>query len=189
MTFIGDSVPAAIDYVSIARAQLSRGLDVRLDLRVCRRLASRGCPYQGFTPPSALDVVRAERRSLGSVLVIDVGYNESASTYRAGMRQIIRTAFANGVKGIVWVTLRETRDIYHWTNIVIRSEAKLWPRVVVADWNSYSAGRPWFGPDGLHLNSAGAEGLVDLLRPIVLRAARSCAPRRSAMSAASPCRN
>jgi hypothetical protein len=173
VTFIGDSVPAAIDYVALARRQLARGIAVRLDLRVCRRLATLSCPYQGVTPPSALEDVEALGSRIGDVLVIDVGYNETASTYRSGMAQIIRTAVRHGVRGIVWVTLRETRGIYHWTNIVIRSEAKKRPRVYVADWNAYSAGKPWFADDGLHLNSLGAEGLVALVRPYVFLAART----------------
>jgi hypothetical protein len=191
VTFIGDSVPAALDYVAAARAQLTRGLDVKLDLRVCRRLASLSCPYQGSTPASALDIVRSAGASIGDVLVIDVGYNEGASTYRDGMRQIIRTAVRDGVKGIVWVTLRETRDIYHWTNVAIYSEAKRWPQVRVADWNRYSSGRPWFGGDGLHLNSAGAAGLVALVRPLVVRAAQTetCGRAKGSSTAPSTCKH
>ena len=71
------------------------------------------------------------------------------------------------VEGIVWVTLRETRDIYRRTNVAIRSEAKRWPQVQVADWNAHSSGRPWFRDDGLHLNAGGASGLAALLRPLV----------------------
>jgi hypothetical protein len=130
----------------------------------------------GSTPPSVLDSVRAAGPGLGDVLVVDVGYNEGSHTYQEGMRQVIGAALAAGVKGIVWVTLRETLDIYSSTNVAIRSEAKRWRQVHVADWESYSSGRPWFRDDGLHLNSAGAEGLADLIRPLVLRAARgACA--------------
>lgn len=170
VTFIGDSVSAAIDEVAVARRQLSRGLRMKLDLRVCRRLASQGCPYDGSTPPSALASVIADGRGVGDVLVVDVGYNEGASGYRSGMDRIIRTAFRNGVKGIVWVLLRQTRNVYYDTNIVIQSEARRWKRVLVADWNTYSAGQPWFDSDGLHLNAQGAQGLAELVRPYVLRA-------------------
>jgi hypothetical protein len=173
VTFVGDSIAASLDYVTGARSKLTDGLDARLDFRVCRRLATPSCPYRGSKPPSALAIVRASGARLGDVLVVDVGYNEGSGSYREGMRQVIRTALADGVRGIVWVTLRETRDIYHETNVAIRAEAKRWPQVVVADWNGYSAGRPWFRDDGLHLNTAGAEGLAAMLRPLVARAARA----------------
>jgi hypothetical protein len=77
-----------------------------------------------------------------------------------------------GVKHVVWVTLREAgsnASIYAQSNARIRSAGKRWRnRLVVADWNSYSRGKPWFREDGLHLTSSGALGLARLLRPLVL---------------------
>jgi lysophospholipase L1-like esterase len=40
--------------------------------------------------------------------------------------------------------------------------------MVVADWNAYSRGKPWFGADGLHLSATGAVRLAHFLRPLVL---------------------
>ena len=170
-TFVGDSVSASISYVTTAQAQLERGLDVRLDLKVCRRLVQQSCPYQGSTPPTALQAVQSYGHSLGKVLIVKVGYNESSSGYGKGIDQIMRSALAEGATGVVWVTLREQSDIYHWTNVAIRQATKRWPQLVVADWNAYSAGKPWFGPDGLHLTSTGATALATFLRPYVFRAA------------------
>jgi len=170
-TFVGDSVSASIAYVPAARAQLRRGLDVRLDLRVCRRLVQPSCTYEGATPSSALQAVEAYGRSLGRVLVVKVGYNESAQGYREGIDRVMRAALRDGARGVVWVTLRETRDTYHWTNIAIRTAKKRWPQLLVADWNAYSRGKPWFGHDGLHLTSAGASALAAFLRPYVFKAA------------------
>ncbi len=170
VTFIGDSVPASLDYVSSARRILAKGMTVKLDLRVCRRLATTSCPYNGVTPSTALESVVAAGRSIGDVLVIDVGYNEDSFTYRSGMTKIIRAARKQGVEGIVWLTLRETQPVYRSTNGAIRAEAKRWPFVYLVDWNTYSAGRPWFRDDGLHLNTAGADGLALVVRANVLRA-------------------
>jgi hypothetical protein len=170
-TFVGDSVPASISYVPQARAELRRGLDVRLDLRVCRRLVAPSCSYQGSTPTTALQAVRSYGRSLGEVLIVKVGYNESAQGYRQGIDQVMRAAIRQGVTGVVWVTLREARDTYRWTNIAIRTAAKRWPQLVVADWDRYSRGKPWFGPDGLHLTATGATALAAFLRPYIFRAA------------------
>jgi hypothetical protein len=71
------------------------------------------------------------------------------------------------------VTLKETSPIYRATNAEIRAAAARWPQLVLADWNAWSAGKPWFGRDGLHLNAAGASALAAFLRPYVFRAASS----------------
>ena len=170
-TFVGDSVAASISYTPRAQAVLSRGLKARLDLRVCRRLVTVGCPYQGSTPSNALQAVQSLGRSLGDVLVVYVGYNESSAGYGKGIDQIMRAALRQGARGVVWVTLREERDIYRGTNDVIRTAAKRWPQLEVADWNAYSKDKPWFSSDGLHMGAAGAEGLARFLRPYVIRAA------------------
>jgi hypothetical protein len=175
VTIVGDSVAASIEQAPRARALLRRGLRTRFDARVCRRLAGPGCPYQGATPPGALEAVRAAGRALGDVLVVDVGYNDPSAGYRPAMRRIVRAAREQGARAIVWVTLREAgryRDEYVRTNAAIRAEAVRRPRVRVADWNAFSRGRPWFARDGLHLSAAGALGLARFLRPAILRAAR-----------------
>ena len=171
VTFIGDSVPASISYIPSAQAQLERGLRVRLDLRVCRRLVQPSCRYQGATPSTALQAVEGYGRALGRVLIVNVGYNESAQGYRQGIDRVMRAALAQGADGVVWVTLRETQQIYHRTNVAISTATKRWPQLVVADWNTYSSGKSWFGDDGLHLTSTGATALASFLRPYVWKAA------------------
>jgi hypothetical protein len=171
VTFVGDSVADALAYMPTAERAFGRGYDVAFDLRVCRRLATAGCPYRGTVPSSALDEVYASGEQTGQVLVVDVGYNDDPALYRKGMDDLVQTAGALGVKRIVWVTLRETQSIFRQTNAVIRSEAKRYPQVEVADWNACSAGKPWFRSDGLHLTPAGATALAAWLRPYVVRAA------------------
>ena len=169
VTFVGDSISASLDYVPSARRVLTRPFDTSFDLAVCRRLVTQGCAFQGKTPANALQVVRARGHSLGDVLVVDVGYNEGSTGYRAGMRRIIRTARAQGAFGVVWVTLREADPLYRSTNAAIRREAKRWRRIEIADWESLSRGKPWFREDGLHLNVAGANALARLVREHVAR--------------------
>ena len=171
VTFVGDSVPASLNYTPAARRQLSRGLDVRLDLRVCRRLVLQSCAQRGRTPASALEAVRGYGSDLGRVLVVNVGYNEGPEGYREGIDRVMRAAVAGGAVGVVWVTLRELRPVYRDTNLAIRSAARRWPQLRVADWNAYSDGKPWFGADGLHLSVEGAVRLAGFLRPQVIRAA------------------
>jgi hypothetical protein len=171
VTFVGDSVPASIMYSSRAKSILARGLATRLDLRVCRRLATASCSYQGSAPTSALQSVQSLGHSLGDVLIVDVGYNESAAGYRVGIDRVMRAARAQGATGVVWVLLRETRDIYRQTNAVIRAAQKRWPQLLVADWNAYSRDKSWFSSDGLHMGVTGADALAAFLRPYVVRAA------------------
>ena len=147
---------------------------MKFDLQVCRRLATAGCPYAGHAPSSALDVVERDARGT-DVLVVDVGYNDDPAVYGEAMEHVIRTAKSLGVKEIVWVNLRETRDLYRQTNAAIRTEARRNPGVQVADWNAWSAGRPWFRTDGLHLTDPGIQGLAVMLRVYILSAARDAA--------------
>jgi hypothetical protein len=88
----------------------------------------------------------------------------------------MRALLAAGVERVIWVTLREASakaGLYAQSNARIRAADRRWKRLVVADWNAHSRGRPWFRTDGLHLTPAGAMGLAQLLRPLVLGRAPS----------------
>ena len=174
MLVVGDSVSAALSYEPALELGIAKGFDVEFDLQVCRRLAAAGCPYNGSVPSSALAALQA--RGAGSdVLVVDVGYNDDPTVYGGEMARIVRAAKALGVRQIVWVNLRETRGLYRRINAAIRTEARLFPLVQVADWNAWSAGKPWFRSDGLHLTDAGAEGLALMLRVYIVSAAKTAA--------------
>jgi hypothetical protein len=176
-TMISDSVGASLTYVPAAVRTLRRGIDLRLDLRVCRRLVDPSCPYLGVTPPTALEAVRARGAGLGRVLVVEVGYNDDPARYRAHMGQVVRAARARGVTSLVWVTLGEQRPEFVRINRVIRAAPARFAGLCVADWAAASRGRAWFGGDGLHLNTDGAMGFARLVRPYLVRATTtgSCA--------------
>ena len=170
VTVIGDSITASFNYVVSAKRYLGKGLDLRSDALVCRRLVAASCSFQGTTPPTVLEVVGAEGHALGPVVVINVGYNDWAAVY--DVDRVMKALKTAGVKHVIWVTLRESgsnASIYAQSNARIRSAGKRWrDRLVIADWNAYSRGKPWFREDGLHLTSSGALGLARLLRPLVL---------------------
>ena len=180
-TFIGDSKAAAIEYSPPAKRLLARGHTVRRDLKVCRRLVAPSCTYQGVTPLTALQAIKNYGRTLGPVLVIDVGYNDSSATYRSQMEQVVRAAKARGVKGIVWVNLRVVpgHPDYRRINAIIarggRAPADPLPRQLERVHTRTSLPRG-SGGDGIHLTSAGAVGLVRLVRRYV--AARGPGPTR-----------
>lgn len=168
VTVIGDSVQASFQYVPRAVSRLGKGFNLRVDALVCRRLVSSSCSYNGVTPKTALEVVRSGGRSLGRVVVVNVGYNDDARGY--DVNRVMRAMRSARVETVVWVTLRETRSVYASTNTSIRRAAKRWKGLVVADWDRVSRGKPWFGSDGLHLNAKGAMALSGLLRQKVLAA-------------------
>ncbi|WP_217924981.1 hypothetical protein [Miltoncostaea oceani] len=173
VTVIGDSVQASFGFAPQAtRRFASPGLSVRLEAAVCRKLSSPGC--LGGRPESALALSGALASGLGDVVVMHIGYNDFAARY--DIDSVLRAHRRAGVRVVVWVTLREAQSHYATTNALIRSAARRanarggLPLVRIADWNSASAGRPWFTSDQIHLNSAGAMGLAGLLRESVLAA-------------------
>ena len=175
VTVIGDSIAASFDYVPAARRYLGKGLDLRSDAVVCRRLVATSCPFQGSTPSTALQVVRSKRSALGPVVVVNVGYNDWPAVY--DVDRLMQALTRAGVRSVIWVTLREATSyagVYAQLNARIRKAASRWKgRLVVADWNAYSRGEAWFREDGLHLTTSGALGLARLLRPLVLKGAAS----------------
>lgn len=169
VTLFGDSVAAALSYQATARKALGKGLDLRIDAKVCRRLAETGCPYKGERPDSVLSLVTQPAKPLGSVVVIDVGYNDVPSEYAADLDRVMQALVRQNVTTVIWVTMQERRILYRTTNAAIRAAAKRWPQIRVADWDDASGAKPrWFVDDGLHLTSAGAIGLARFLRPLLL---------------------
>lgn len=170
VTVIGDSIAASFNYVASAKRYLGKGLDLRSDAVVCRRLVAASCSFQGTTPPTVLQVVGTQGSALGPVVVVNVGYNDWAAVY--DVDRVMKALKTAGVKHVIWVTLREAgsnASIYAQSNARIRSADRRWgSRLVVADWNAYSRGKPWFREDGLHLTTSGAYGLARLLRPLLL---------------------
>jgi hypothetical protein len=169
VTLFGDSVAAALAYQATARKTLGRGIDLQIDAKVCRRLAETGCPYKGDRPQSVLSLVTQPSRPLGSVVMIDVGYNDVPSDYGADIDRVMQALVRQNVTTVIWVTMQERRVLYRTTNAAIHAAARRWPQIRVADWDDASAAKPrWFVDDGLHLTSAGAVGLAQFLRPLVL---------------------
>jgi hypothetical protein len=175
VTLVGDSIAASFSYVPAARRLLGKGLDLRSDAVVCRRLVAKSCSFQGSTPTTVLELVEARGRALGPVVVIDVGYNDWAAVY--DVDRVMKALKRSGVRRVIWTTLREAgsnSSIYAQSNARIRKARRSWKNtLVVADWNAYSRGKPWFREDGLHLTTSGAMGLARLLRPLVLAGTRS----------------
>jgi len=171
-TLVGDSVTASINQVPTAEAELRRGVSLRLDAEVCRRLVEPSCVFRGASPNTAFQAVQSYGRSLGEVLIVHVGYNDTADAYAQGIDRMLRAAGAQGADSVVWLTLHETKSSYQRTNVAIEHAAKRWPQLVVADWSAHSRDEPWFRRDGVHLNDTGASALASFLRVHLLEAVR-----------------
>jgi hypothetical protein len=178
VTVITDSVGGVLSWLTKARENLARGLDLELEAKACRKLVDPGCPQEGDPHPvSALDTIRALGPQVGSTVVIDVGYNDSWSLYGTELDQVMEALIAVGARHVVWVTLEEFRDPWIGINKAIRAAPTRWNQLVVADWAHAAADKPSWFYDGVHMNWEGGLAFADFLRPYVLEACGApCAP-------------
>ena len=178
VTMITDSVGGVFFWATAPRDAFAKGLDLDLEVKTCRKLVSAGCPAYGDDhPASALETIRALGDQIGSVVVIDVGYNDVSDSYAAGLDEVMRALAEAGVFHVIWVTLEELQSSWTSINEQIRAAQQRWPGLTVADWAPITAGQSWFG-DGPHLNYDGAVAFSAFLRPYVLAACGGpCEPR------------
>ncbi len=162
VTVIGDSIVTAVQYQPEALAMLSRGVELDLQLAVCRRLVGDSCPYEGSKPPTLVALLPSLR--LGPTVVVAVGYNDFEPTFAASVETALQALDNAGVEHVLWLTLRAERQSYLNMNDVIRAAGPRHPTLTVVDWNLYSRSHPdWFQSDGLHLTDVGAIAMATLL--------------------------
>ena len=177
VTIVADSVGGVLFWQRDARDELARGIDLRIDIRTCRRLVMEGCVYDGERPPSALEAIRALGPAVGPLVVVDVGYNDSPAGYGAALDRVMRALLDTGVERVVWVTLRERRPSWAEINDAIRAGARRWPQISVGEWDRESVGHDEWFADGIHMNWDGGTGFARFLRALVLDACTAaCAP-------------
>jgi hypothetical protein len=177
ITVITDSVGGVLFWANPPRESLARNLDLDLEVKTCRKLVTPGCPAYGDDhPASALDTIHTLGDAIGSVVVIDVGYNDDPNTYAAGLDEVMHALTDAGVSRVIWVTLEEFESPWAAINTQIRAAPQRWPDLTVADWAPIAVGQPWF-VDGPHMNYDGAVAFSAFLRPYVLAACGGpCAP-------------
>ena len=140
------------------------GVDLDLQLAVCRRLVGDSCPYQRHVRPLTLvDLAadaqtRVDRRRRGGVQRLRGHVRRRRSRPRSP-----RSA-RRGVEHVLWLTLRAERQSYLHMNDDLRDAATRHPELTVVDWNLYSRSHPdWFQDDGLHLGYDGAIAMATLV--------------------------
>ncbi len=162
VTFIGDSIATAITYDAPSKKLLSSGIDIDLQLAVCRRLVGESCPYQGVRPLSLVDLLPTLQ--VAPTVVVEVGYNDFEGPFADSVETSFQALRKAGAQRILWLTLRADRTSYLSMNDVIRAAAARHPEMTVIDWNVFSRSHPdWFQDDGLHLDSVGALMMVTLI--------------------------
>jgi hypothetical protein len=180
VTVIGDSVLTAVQWNPEPLAILQRGLDVRLEVGVCRRLTGVSCPSEGGPVPTLVDLVSTLGAELGPVVLVEVGYNDDHDTFAANVEQSIAALLQAGVQHILWANLHGFGP--HWgdMNAVLDAAARRHPELTVIDWNTYAGDNwSWFQGDAIHLRYDGAIAMATLFRraidqvvnPVVIEAA------------------
>ena len=170
VTVIGDSVMMAVQSPG-PMAILRSGLDVRMEVGVCRRLTEQSCPYEGGRVPTL--VARVQQMGAGGELapnvVVEMGYNDPAATFAAAVEQSLAVLHDAGARHVFWLTLREAQGQYPGMNEMLRAAALHHPELTVVDWNLYASTHPeYFQTDGEHLVYAGGLGLAHLMHDTVL---------------------
>jgi hypothetical protein len=162
VTFIGDSIASVISYDAPSKKVLAKGIDLDLQLAVCRRLVGESCPYQGVRPLSLVDLLPTIE--LGSTVVVEVGYNDFEDPFADSVEASLQALKKAGAVRVLWLTLRADRTSYLSMNDVIRAAATRHPEMTVVDWNLFSRSHPdWFQDDGLHLDDVGALMMATLV--------------------------
>jgi hypothetical protein len=165
VTVIGDSVLTAVEWNPEPLAILKQGVDLRLDVGICRRLTGVSCASEGGPVPTLVDVVGTLGPELGPVVLVEVGYNDDHDTFALNVEQSITALLHAGVQHILWANLHGFGS--HWgdMNAVLDAAARRHPELTVIDWNDYAGDHwSWFQNDAIHLRYEGAIAMATLYR-------------------------
>jgi hypothetical protein len=165
VTVIGDSVLTAVQWNPGPRAILEDGIDMRVDIGICRRVTGESCPFDGARVPTLIDVVNSLGPKLGKVVLVEVGYNDDHDTFAQSVEQAISALLDAGVQRILWANLRGFDQ--HWLdmNAALDAAALRHPELTVVDWHGYALPHwSWFQSDSVHLVLSGATAMATLFR-------------------------
>jgi hypothetical protein len=170
-TVIGDSVLTGVQYNTTPLAVLTNGIDVRLEIGVCRTLAGLSCPYEGGRVPTLLDLVREHGDELGRVVLVELGYNEPLGTFAQDLEDSISALRAAGVEHILWANLSGSDARRLVINALLAAAARAHPELTVIDWHRLSLNKFfYFQNDETHLRYDGAMAMASLFHTAILRA-------------------
>ena len=103
-----------------------------------------------------------------TVALLQLGYNDTPSTFAQDIDQVVSALNARNVQRIVFVNLSTRRASvdYSTSNAALVAASQRYPNVSVLDWNTYSSGPDksrWFS-DSVHLTSTGRVEFALFLR-------------------------
>lgn len=163
VTVISDSILTQVLWHPDNLAILDQGVDLDMQVAVCRRLAGTSCAFDGVPPPTLFDLLPT-LPDLGATVVVEMGYNDDPAGFRANVEETIARLTARGVTRIIWPTLHVSRSEFTAMNQVLVEAMIAHPQLELVDWDGYARGHgEWFQTDDLHLTPAGGAGIATLL--------------------------
>jgi hypothetical protein len=158
---LGDSV-TAWSAANVKKALRKSAPGAVVDAVPCRGLVvSCVAPDLGRRPLTGLQTIRANRGRLGSVVVIELGYNDRP--LRASIDRVMTELRRQKVRRVIWVNLSERRTMYRATNQALATATKKWREMRVLDWRWYSAQHDDWFLDGVHLTRTGRAAFARFL--------------------------
>jgi hypothetical protein len=170
VTVISDSIMSAVDWNATPTAILEQGIDLQMQVGICRRVEGVSCPFDGGEVPTLVDLVPDLGSSIAQTVIVEVGYNDPADVFPQEVDDAMQVLFRAGVTRVLWVNMREAQGQYPAMNAELLAAAGRYPQLTVIDWNAYSVDHPeWFQTDGMHLLEAGGEGMATLLHNALMQ--------------------
>ena len=105
-----------------------------------------------------------------AIAIVELGYNDPASTYATEVDQMVAALTARGVQRIIFVNMstRRTTASYGAMNDILANAARVYSNVTIFDWNAHSSDPGewrWFvRGDNVHLTSTGQTELALFIR-------------------------
>ena len=158
--FIGDSVGSSI--ASASTSEFQSVIDGTFKSPTISAVSNRCTNRSSCSGTSGVDIAKGLTYGL-DLVVVELGYNDSASTFASDVNAMMAALTARGVKQVAWVNLAEIRTnsnglTYRPHNDALAAAQRQWPNLRILDWNTTSSDlgsrARWFS-DGVHLTSTG----------------------------------
>jgi hypothetical protein len=166
--FIGDSVGVSI--ADGPTSELQRLLEGVYGASSYDAVVSR-CTVGNCVPGATDGVGAAANVAVGThLVVVELGYNDSASNLAAEIDQVMAKLRERQVGVVAWVNMSTRRSGYAASNAALQAATGRWSNLTVLDWNAASSGPTrdrWYA-DGVHLTSTGQAELALWLREQVI---------------------
>jgi len=158
--FIGDSVGSSI--ASASTSDFRSVIDGTFASPVIDAVSSRCTNRSSCSGTSGVDIAKGLTFGL-DLVVVELGYNDRASTFADDVNAMMAALTARGVKQVAWVNLAEVRtnssgSTFGPHNDALAAATRRWPNLTILDWNTASSNpgsRARWLSDGVHLTSTG----------------------------------